>query len=71
MHKAEYNTHNITGKLSLNSLFFAYLKIFILCKVLVTDVTGEWFLSSMYTLMFTQFVCFTKILATKCTIEFA
>jgi len=38
--------------------------------VLLTKLTGEWFLSRVRTQVFTQLLFFTKILATKCTVKF-
>jgi hypothetical protein len=48
-----------------------HLKVFFMSKVFVTNVTGEWFLSCMYTLVLAQFMCINEILATKCTIKFS
>jgi hypothetical protein len=46
------------------------LQVFILCKVLLTKLTGERFLSCVRPQVFTQLLFFTKILATKCTVKF-
>ena len=38
--------------------------------MLLTKLTGEWFLSRVRPQVFTQLLFFTKILATKCTVKF-